>query len=80
MQSLQSQLKILEASATSPLALVPLARQLLELVRSFWGAWRTIAGYEAIHMIRKGQACCSATGAKVGLLHRFIVGMFGMEA
>src|SRR6266853_6830780 len=23
--------------------------------RSFWGAWRTIAGYEAIHMIRKGQ-------------------------
>jgi len=32
MQSLQSQLKVLEASATSPLALVPLARQLLELV------------------------------------------------
>src|SRR6267142_4923049 len=25
--------------------------------RSFLGAWRTIAGYEAIHMIRKGQAC-----------------------
>jgi IS6 family transposase len=24
--------------------------------RSFWGAWRTLAGYEAIHMIRKGQA------------------------
>jgi len=23
------------------------------------------AGYEAIHMIRKGQACCSAVGAKV---------------
>jgi len=44
------------------------------------GAWRTIAGYEAIHMIRKGQACCSATGAKVGLLHRFIVTMFGIEA
>jgi IS6 family transposase len=22
--------------------------------RSFWGAWRTLAGYEAIHMIRKG--------------------------
>jgi DDE domain len=33
--------------------------------RSFWGAWRTIAGYEAIHMIRKGQACWSAAGAKV---------------
>ena len=47
--------------------------------RSFWGAWRTIAGYEAIHMIRKGQACGSAAGAKVGLLHRFIVGMFGWK-
>ena len=41
--------------------------------RSFWGAWRTIAGYEAMHMIRKGQACWSAAGAKVGLLHRFIL-------
>jgi transposase-like protein len=41
--------------------------------RSFWGAWRTIAGYEAIHMIRKGQAWWSA---KVGLLHRFILGLF----
>jgi hypothetical protein len=39
-----------------------------------------IAGYEAIHMIRKGQACWSAAGAKVGLLHRFIVSMFGIEA
>ena len=48
--------------------------------RSFWGAWRTIAGYEAIHMIRKGQAYGSAAGAKVGLLHRFIVSMFGIEA
>jgi len=48
--------------------------------RSFWGAWRTIAGYEAMHMIRKGQACWSAVGAKVGLLHCFIVGMFGSEA
>jgi transposase, IS6 family len=48
--------------------------------RSFWGAWRTIAGYEAIHMIRKSQACWSAVGVKVGLLHRFIVGIFGIEA
>jgi hypothetical protein len=32
-QSLQSQLKVLEASATSPLALVPLARQFLDLAR-----------------------------------------------
>ena len=37
MQSLQSQLKVLEASATSPLALVPLARQLLELARKSAG-------------------------------------------
>jgi transposase, IS6 family len=44
--------------------------------RSFWAAWRTIAGYEAIHMIRKGQACWSAAGAKVGLLHRFILALF----
>src|SRR5262249_8225407 len=44
--------------------------------RSFWGAWRTIAGYEAIHMIRKGQAWGSAAGAKVGMLHRFILGLF----
>ncbi len=28
--------------------------------RSFWGAWRTITGYEAMHMIRKGQAYWSA--------------------
>src|SRR4029077_7978245 len=41
--------------------------------RSFWGAWRTIVGYEAIHMIRKGRACWSAASAKVGLLHRFIL-------
>jgi transposase-like protein len=44
--------------------------------RSFYGAWRAIAGYEAIHMIRKSQACWSAAGAKVGLLHRFILGLF----
>jgi transposase, IS6 family len=44
--------------------------------RSFWGAWRTIAGYEAIHMIRKGQAYGSAAGANVGLLHPFILGLF----
>jgi hypothetical protein len=44
--------------------------------RSFWAAWRTIGGYEAIHMIHKGQACWSAAGAKVGLLHHFILGLF----
>jgi len=44
--------------------------------RSFWGAWRTIACYEAIHMIRKGQACGSTPEARVGLLHPFVVGLF----
>src|SRR3974377_1411680 len=48
--------------------------------RSFWGAWRTIAGYEAIHMIRKGQACWSAAGAKVGLFHHFILGLFAARS
>ena len=47
--------------------------------RSFWAAWRTLAGYEAIHMIRKGQACVSATDSRVGLLYRLIVDMFGIE-
>jgi hypothetical protein len=31
--------------------------------------------YEAIHMIRKGP-CCRSAGAKVGLLHRLILGLF----
>jgi transposase, IS6 family len=48
--------------------------------RSFWGAWRTIAGYEAIHMIRKGQACESAPGGRVALLHLFILGLFSAVA
>jgi IS6 family transposase len=47
--------------------------------RSFWGAWRTLAGYEAIHMLRKGQASgCSADGGVVPL-HAFIMSMFGFE-
>jgi len=33
----------------------------------------------SVVMIRKGQACRSAVGANVGLLHRFIVDMFGLE-
>jgi hypothetical protein len=44
------------------------------------GAWRTIAGYEAIHMICKGQACNTAVGVKVGLLHRFILGLFAARS
>jgi hypothetical protein len=49
--------------------------ELATLIGEEPGAWRTIAGYEAIHMIRKGQACWSAAGAKIGLLHRFILGL-----
>ena len=44
--------------------------------RSFWCARRTIAGYEAIHMIRKARRTGSAAGAKVGLVRRFILGLF----
>ena len=47
--------------------------------RSFWAAWRTLSGYEAIHMLRKGQASgCSADGGVVPL-HAFILSMFGFE-
>jgi transposase, IS6 family len=47
--------------------------------RSFWAAWRTLAGYEAIHMLRKGQAFgCSPAGG-IAPLHAFIVSMFGFE-
>jgi len=48
--------------------------------RSFRGAWHTIAGYEAIHMTRKGQARGSAPAARGGLLHRFILGLFSAVA
>ena len=30
-------------------------------------------------MIRKGQACESATGTGSGLLHRFVLGTFGID-
>jgi hypothetical protein len=40
----------------------------------------TIAGYEAIHMIRKGQACGSALAGRTVLLHRFILGLFSAVA
>jgi len=45
--------------------------------RSFWGAWRTLAGYEAVHTPRKGQAFgASADGGAVPL-HALVVSMFG---
>jgi transposase, IS6 family len=45
--------------------------------QSFWGAWRTLAGYEAIHMIRKGQASVSSTNG--GAVHAFIASIFGFQ-
>jgi hypothetical protein len=47
---------------------------------SVTGVNKIVSSLEAIHMIRKGQAYGSAAGAKVDLLHRFIVSMFGIEA
>ena len=41
----------------------------------FW-AWRTLVGYEAIHMIRKGPASQSAPRGMGILLHQFILGLF----
>ena len=47
--------------------------------RSFWAAWRTLAGYEAVHMIRKRQASVNATKGGTVPLHAFIMSMFGFE-
>jgi transposase, IS6 family len=47
--------------------------------RSFWGAWRTLAGYEAIHMIRKGQASVSSTNGGAVPLHASIASIFGVQ-
>jgi transposase-like protein len=43
--------------------------------RSFWGAYRTIQGYEAVHAIRKGQARWVGAGQIVRQLH-FIAKLF----
>ena len=43
--------------------------------RSFWGAWRTIQGYEAMHAIRKGQARRIGVGEVERRLD-FIAGLF----
>jgi transposase, IS6 family len=45
--------------------------------RSFWGAWRTIAGYEAVNMIRKGQAKWVGKG-QVERQLRLIVAVFSL--
>jgi transposase, IS6 family len=47
--------------------------------RSFWAAWRTLAGYEAVNMIRKGQAFGSSVEGSAVPLHAFILSMFGFE-
>jgi transposase, IS6 family len=44
--------------------------------RSFWRVLRAIAGYEAIHMMSKGQACESAPAGRAVILHRFILCLF----
>ena len=41
--------------------------------RYFWGAWRTLAGYEAIHMLRKGQAFGGSSNGGAVPLHAFIM-------
>ncbi len=47
--------------------------------RSVGGALNTIAGYEAMHMIRKGQIRWLAKGDVVGQI-RFIHQIYGMAA
>ena len=48
-------------------------------VRSFDGAWRTIEGYEAMHMIRKGQVRWLPKGDVAGQV-LFIHQTFGLRA
>ena len=45
-----------------------------------FGQLGVIAGYEAIHMIRKRQACEVAPGGRVVLMHCFILGLFSEVA
>jgi transposase, IS6 family len=47
--------------------------------RSFWASWRTLAGYEAVHMLRKGQAFGGSSKGGAVALHAFILSMFGFE-
>jgi transposase-like protein len=47
--------------------------------RSVDGALRTIAGYEAMNMIRKGQVRWLAKGDVVGQV-RFVERLFGIQA
>ncbi len=47
--------------------------------RSFDGAWRTIQGYEALHMIRKGQVRWLPKGDVLGQI-QFIREILGLKA
>jgi transposase-like protein len=47
--------------------------------RSLWATWRTLAGHEAVHMIRKGQAFGRSLDGGAGPLQAFIASMFGFE-
>jgi transposase, IS6 family len=46
---------------------------------SFETAWRTLQGYEVMHMIRKGQMRGAEKGGSMGQA-AFIAGLFGMAA
>src|SRR5262249_20948796 len=47
--------------------------------RSFEGAWRTLQGYEVLHMIRKGEVRWLPKGDVVGQV-QFVNDMFGLKA
>jgi hypothetical protein len=47
--------------------------------RSFEGAWRTIQGYEILHMIRKGQVRWLPKGDVLGQI-QFIREILGLKA
>jgi len=47
--------------------------------RSFDGAWRTIQGYEVLHMIRKGQVRWLPKGDVLGQI-QFIREILGLKA
>ena len=47
--------------------------------RSWEGAWRTLQGYEALHIIRKGQVRWLPKGDVVGQV-KFVNEIFGLKA
>jgi hypothetical protein len=51
------------------------AKQAAEAARRF----RTLAGYAAVHMLRKGQAFGGSSKGGAVALHAFILSRFGFE-